>query len=65
MKTNTAGQPKVDLERFSGDPAIAQAVRERLAKLRARQARHGKCLIRMARELRRKLIKDAMRSQSN
>jgi hypothetical protein len=59
MKISTAKQPRVDLEEFSSNPAIARAVGERLEKLRARQLQNIECLVRQARKLRRKLIKEA------
>jgi hypothetical protein len=59
MKISTTKQPRVDLEEFSGSPALRKAVHERLSKLRARQLRESKGLVRRARELRRKLIKEA------
>ena len=65
MKTSTTRQPRVDLEEFSTDPSLARAVQERLAKLRARQARDGKYLIRQARQLRRKLMKEIQSFRSH
>jgi hypothetical protein len=59
MKISTAKQPRVGLEEFSSNPAIARAVGERLKKLRARQLQNIESLVRQARELRRKLIKEA------
>ena len=65
MKTKTTRQKRVDLEELSIDPFFARAVQERLSKLRARQAREGKYLLRRARQLRQKLMKEIRSSHSH
>lgn len=65
MKAKTIRQKLFALEEFSTDPFLARAVKERLSKLRARQAREGKYLLREARQLRQKLMKEIRDSHSH
>jgi hypothetical protein len=62
VKSGASKRSRINLEEFSSDP-IARAVRGRLAKLQLKQIRDEKSLFRQARQLRRKMIKDARSSR--
>jgi hypothetical protein len=62
MKTRDFNASKAGLKAFSSDPDLSALVQRRVAKMKARNERNGKGLLREARDLRVKLMQAARAS---
>jgi hypothetical protein len=62
MKTRDFNASKAGRKAFSSDPDLSALVQRRIAKMKARNERNGKGLLREARDLRVKLMQAARAS---